>query len=207
MTIRRHVHFYLTNVVFPLVGLSYLSLLVFYLPADSREKIILCVSLLTSQFMFLLLMIDNVPVTSLAVPLLGKVIVFNLLIICLSIFCATIVLSIHYRNPSTHEMPKWVKNLRKNVFLVRLLCMEKTMKKIEQCPEVSSLPKSKSTEEIGQLCRESLNELSGNGKFPAHIERAIQNVHFVQGYLHYQQQVARVIKTINTKFFGLLLYL
>ncbi len=149
--------------------------------------------------MFLLLMIDNIPVTSLAVPLLGKVILFNLIIIFFSIFCVTIVLNIHYRKPSTHEMPKWVKNLRNNVLLIRLLCMESAIKRIEQCPEESFIPRSKSKEEVAHLCSESLKELFKieNGRFPGHVEKAIRNVYFVREYMCYQQQVAKVI---NTKF-------
>lgn len=201
----------MTNVVFPLVGLSYLSLLVFYLPADSREKITLCVSLLTSQLMFLLLMIDNIPVTSLAVPLLGKVILFNLFIIFFSIVCSTIVLSIYYRKPSTHELPQWVKKLRNNVLLIRVLCMEGAIKRIQQCPaSCAFLPKSKRKEEVAQLCCESLKELSGmgNGKFPGNVEKAIQNVCFVREYMSYQQEVTRVINQItNGKFFYYILCL
>lgn len=144
--------------------------------------------------MFLLLMIDNIPVTSLAVPLLGKVILFNLFIIFFSIFCAIIVLSIHYRKPSTHEIPKWVKNFRNRAVLIRLLCMESAIARIKQCPEAPFLPPSKSEEEVAQLCSESLNELSrmGNGKFPGHIERAIQNVYFVREYMRYRHKVNRV---------------
>lgn len=90
IALRRHSNVYLTNLVLPLLGLSYLSTLVFYLPVDSFEKITLCVSVFTAQIMFLLLMMDNIPVTSFAIPLLGKLIIFNMILVVLSILCTVV---------------------------------------------------------------------------------------------------------------------
>lgn len=77
-------------------------------PVDSYEKIKLSVSVLTAQIMFLLLTIDNIPLTSLAVPLLGKLIIFNMILVVLSIMCTVFVLNIYCRQPHSHKMPKWI---------------------------------------------------------------------------------------------------
>lgn len=39
ITLRRKTLFYTVNLIIPCVGISYLSVLVFYLPADSGEKV------------------------------------------------------------------------------------------------------------------------------------------------------------------------
>lgn len=92
------------------MGISYLSVLVFYLPADSGEKIALCISILLSQTMFFLLISEIIPSTSLALPLLGKYLLFTMLLVGLSVVITIIILNIHYRKPSTHRMAPWVRS-------------------------------------------------------------------------------------------------
>ena len=41
MTLRRKTLFYTVNLIIPCVGISFLTVLVFYLPSDSGEKVIL----------------------------------------------------------------------------------------------------------------------------------------------------------------------
>nr|CAD7590990.1 unnamed protein product [Timema genevievae] len=108
--------FYTVNLIVPCVGISYLSVLVFYLPADSGEKIALCISILLSQTMFFLLISEIIPSTSLALPLLGKYLLFTMLLVGLSVVITIMVLNVHYRKPSTHKMAPWVRK----VFIRRL---------------------------------------------------------------------------------------
>lgn len=84
-------------------------MLVFYLPADSGEKIALCISILLSQTMFFLLISEIIPSTSLALPLLGKYLLFTMILVGLSVVVTIIILNIHYRKPSTHKMAPWVR--------------------------------------------------------------------------------------------------
>lgn len=100
----------------PTVGISYLSVLVFYLPADSNEKISLCITILLSQTMFFLLISEIMPSTSLALPLLGKYLLFTMLLVGLCVIITIIILNIHYRKPSTHKMAPWIRE----VFIRRL---------------------------------------------------------------------------------------
>lgn len=62
-----------------------------------------------SLIFFLSVLIETIPSTSLAMPLLGKYLAFTMILITVSV-CATVcVLNIHFRTPSTHSMPSWVK--------------------------------------------------------------------------------------------------
>ncbi|XP_046399879.1 acetylcholine receptor subunit alpha-L1 [Ischnura elegans] len=116
ITLRRKTLFYTVNLIVPCVGISYLSVLVFYLPADSGEKVALCISILLSQTMFFLLISEIIPSTSLALPLLGKYLLFTMLLVGLSVVVTIAVLNVHYRKPSTHKMAPWVRK----VFICRL---------------------------------------------------------------------------------------
>lgn len=72
ITLRRKTLFYTCNLIIPCVGLSFLTVLTFYLPSESGEKISLCISILLSLTVFVLLLNDLIPPTSLVVPLIGK---------------------------------------------------------------------------------------------------------------------------------------
>eukprot|EP00090_Calanus_glacialis_P010152 TRINITY_DN18547_c0_g1_i11.p1 TRINITY_DN18547_c0_g1~~TRINITY_DN18547_c0_g1_i11.p1 ORF type:complete len:559 (-),score=139.83 TRINITY_DN18547_c0_g1_i11:270-1946(-) len=124
LTMRRKTLFYTVNLIIPCVGISFLTVLVFYLPADSGEKVTLCISVLLSLTVFFLLLAEIIPPTSLAVPLLSKYLLFSMLLITLSIFITVGVLNIHFRSPSTHKMSPWMKNTFLTV-LPKLLLMRR----------------------------------------------------------------------------------
>lgn len=111
ITLRRKTLFYTVNLIVPCVGISFLTVLTFYLPSDSGEKISLCVSILLSLTVFFLLLAELIPPTSLVVPLIGKYLLFTMILVTLSILVTVIVLNVHFRSPSTHTMPTWVKQI------------------------------------------------------------------------------------------------
>jgi len=94
---RRKTLFYTVNLIIPCVGISFLTVLVFYLPSDSGEKVTLCISILLSLTVFFLLLAEIIPPTSLAVPLLGKYLLFTMVLVTLSIMVTVGVLNVHFR--------------------------------------------------------------------------------------------------------------
>jgi len=64
--------FYLMNIILPCTLLSVLMLLVFCVPPDAGEKISVGISVLLAFTVFLLMLADSVPRTSLDVPILGQ---------------------------------------------------------------------------------------------------------------------------------------
>ena len=69
---RRRTLYYLFNIIFPCLWLTVLSLLGFWLPPDSGEKITLGITVLLAFSVFMLLIAENMPATSEFVPLIGK---------------------------------------------------------------------------------------------------------------------------------------
>ena len=86
------------NLQIPCVGISFLTALVFYLPSAGGEKvkhlfmciislfqISLCISILISLTVFFLLLVEIIPSTSLVIPLIGKYLLFTMVLVTLSV--------------------------------------------------------------------------------------------------------------------------
>ena len=124
ITIRRKTLFYAVNLILPCIVICSVTLLVFYLPAESGEKITMAITILNSLNIFLLLVVDINPPTSLATPLIGKFLLFTMVLVTGSIMLTIVVINIQFRSPSTHVMSPWVKGLFLKV-LPRLLFMQR----------------------------------------------------------------------------------
>lgn len=124
ITIRRKTLFHTVNLIIPSVAISCLTILVFYLPSDSGEKIALCISILVSLNFFFLLLSEIIPPTSNVVPLIGKYLLFTMILIALSIIVTVITLNVHFRSPSTHTMSPWVRRVFLNI-LPKMLLMRR----------------------------------------------------------------------------------
>ncbi|XP_023318652.1 acetylcholine receptor subunit alpha-like [Trichogramma pretiosum] len=124
ITMRRKTLFYTVNLIIPCMGISFLTILVFYLPSDSGEKVSLSISILLSLTVFFLLLAEIIPPTSLVVPLLGKFVLFTMILDTLSICVTVAVLNVHFRSPQTHVMKPWVRRVFIHV-LPRLLVMRR----------------------------------------------------------------------------------
>lgn len=124
ITIRRKMMFYTVNLIVPCVIICFLTVLVFYLPSDSGEKIALSINILVSLSWFFLLLDEIIPPTSLAIPLIGKYLLFTFLLVVTSVFLTVGVLSVHFKGSSSQKMPPWVHNMFLHV-LPRILRIQR----------------------------------------------------------------------------------
>ncbi|XP_054718587.1 acetylcholine receptor subunit alpha-like 1 [Uloborus diversus] len=206
ITLRRKTLFYTVNLIIPCVGISGLSVLVFYLPSDSGEKVSLSVSILLSLTFFFLVLSEIIPSTSLAMPLLGKYLVFTMILVTVSVIVTIAVLNVHFRSPSTHRMAPWVRRIFIGI-LPRILLMRPPQYKIETEDSKNNIVESggygkeslvvhplanstgvavarRASEELVIHELQSSPGLDGAGKrLPRQIERAIHNAMFIAQHI------------------------
>ncbi|CAL8401959.1 acetylcholine receptor subunit delta [Gadus morhua] len=116
LIIKRKPLFYIINIIIPCVLISFLACMVYYLPADSGEKMTLSISVLLAQSVFLLLISQRLPETSMSIPLIVKYLMFIMVLVTVVVLNCVVVLNLHFRTPSTHVMTEWTKEF----FLQRL---------------------------------------------------------------------------------------
>lgn len=127
ITMKRKTLFHTVNLIMPCVAISFLTVIVFYLPVDSGEKITLSISILLSLTVFFLLLAEIIPPTSLVIPLIGKYLLFTMSVVTLSIVATIITIRIHFLSPSTVKMSRWVSLLFLEILPV-LLFMKRPKK-------------------------------------------------------------------------------
>lgn len=71
----------------------------------------MAISVLLAQSVFLLLISKRLPPTSMAIPLIGKFLLFGMVLVTMVVVICVIVLNIHFRTPSTHVLSEGVKKL------------------------------------------------------------------------------------------------
>merc|ERR1712218_125415 len=73
ITMRRKTLFYTVNLIIPCMGISFLTVLVFYLPSDSGEKVSLSISILLSLTVFFLFACRNYSADVTRCAFIGKI--------------------------------------------------------------------------------------------------------------------------------------
>ena len=181
ITIRRKTLFYTVNLIIPCVNISFLSVLVFYLPSSSGEKIALGIYVLVALLVFYLLLIELIPPTSLTIPLLGKYLLFTLILVNLSILLTIFILNLHHRNPNTHKMPPWMKRVFIQI-LPKILGVERP-RQFEETRNISNISRLRflSKESITKLTRIDTYKLKKKdmSMYPEQIQNAIKGIHYV----------------------------
>ncbi|XP_052098173.1 neuronal acetylcholine receptor subunit alpha-2-like [Mytilus californianus] len=122
IVIRRKTLYYLFNIIFPCLWLSILSLLGFWLPPDSGEKITLGITVLLAFSVFMLLIAENMPATSEFVPLIGIYLTCTMGMTSMSIILTVFVLQLHHVGPHQRPVPKWLRIICFN-FLGKIMCL------------------------------------------------------------------------------------
>ncbi|XP_063710433.1 acetylcholine receptor subunit alpha-like [Symsagittifera roscoffensis] len=103
--------FYTMTLIGPCVLISFLTVLVFYVPCEEGEKVTLAISVLLALTLFLLLIADIMPATSLVIPLIGKYLLFTLIIVTMSLIFSVVILNVHNRGPGNTKMPSWIRSV------------------------------------------------------------------------------------------------
>ncbi|UYV83056.1 nAChRa1 [Cordylochernes scorpioides] len=196
ITLRRKTLFYTVNLIIPCVGISGLSVLVFYLPSDSGEKVSLCISILLSLTFFFLVLSEIIPSTSLAMPLLGKYLVFTMILVTLSVIVTIAVLNVHFRSPSTHRMRPWVRKVFIHK-LPHLLLMRQPQYRIE--PEDTKPPDNgPAPDNYGRraasddIIIHDAESSPPERKLPRNIEEAIKSAMFIAQHIDNQDDFESV---------------
>lgn len=175
ITLRRKTLFYTVNLIIPCVNISFLSVLVFYLPSDSGEKLTLGISILVALLVFYLLLIELIPPTSLVIPLLGKYLLFTLILVNLSILLTIFILNLHHRKPSTHKMPFWMKRVIIDT-LPKLLMIERPKKQsglIEKYTLNDVMPCVNTTNSLNSNILDKINEKIESEKSLERLKKSV----------------------------------
>lgn len=135
--IRRRPMFYVFNLILPCLLINGISLLAFYVPSESGEKITLSINTLLSLTVFLMLVKDSLP-HSQQTPLIS---VYYGITICLVAFAtafSVLTLNVHYKGNRGSELPP---SMRRFIlgFLAKIVfvsCRWKTSKGKDDAPHV-----------------------------------------------------------------------
>lgn len=214
ITIRRRTLFYTINLIMPCVAISCLTVLVFYLPSDSGEKITLSISILLALTVFFLLLSDINPPTSIVIPLIGKYLLFTMFVVTTSIFLTVYTLSVHFRSPSTHEMPPWIKRVFTEI-LPKVFRMKRPVSN-KQAPvslgiadgiEMIDLDAVDSPKYENIRKRTSSEKKEDFSKYPVEIRESLKGIKFIAEHLKKEDEQKSVsdkyckTKCINTLYY------
>ncbi|KAM5278655.1 neuronal acetylcholine receptor subunit beta-3 [Hipposideros larvatus] len=189
--LRRLPLFYTLFLIIPCLGLSFLTVLVFYLPSDEGEKLSLSTSVLVSLTVFLLVIEEIIPSSSKVIPLIGEYLLFIMIFVTLSIIVTVFVINVHHRSSSTyHPMAPWVKRLFLQK-LPKLLCMKDHVDRYSLPDKDESKPvvKSKVLEKKKQK-----HVSDGEKVLVAFLEKAADSIRYISRHVKKEHFISQVVQ-------------
>uniref|UniRef100_A0A2K5DE60 Cholinergic receptor nicotinic beta 3 subunit n=1 Tax=Aotus nancymaae TaxID=37293 RepID=A0A2K5DE60_AOTNA len=178
--LRRLPLFYTLFLIIPCLGLSFLTVLVFYLPSDEGEKLSLSTSVLVSLTVFLLVIEEIIPSSSKVIPLIGEYLLFIMIFVTLSIIVTVFVINVHHRSSSTYQpMAPWVKRLFLQK-LPKLLCMKHH---VDRC----SIPEKEESQPVvkGKVLEKKKHKQLSDGEkvLVAFLENAADSIRYISSHV------------------------
>ncbi|XP_062605258.1 neuronal acetylcholine receptor subunit alpha-4-like [Saccostrea cucullata] len=109
ITLRRRPLFHALNTIFPVVLMAFLIPMVYKLPAESGEKMGYCLTVLLAYAVYLTLISDNIPSTSMNVCYLSIYLGLTMAFSTLSVNIVIFVLNAHFQGEK--EVPNWINKI------------------------------------------------------------------------------------------------
>ncbi|XP_060083322.1 acetylcholine receptor subunit delta-like [Ylistrum balloti] len=116
-TMRRRPLYVFMNTIIPTMLLSFLSALVFKLPADSGEKIGYSLTVLLAYAVYMMAISSNIPASALTISILSVYTVIVLIMGVVAVLLSIVVLDCYHRDPD-EEVTEWVRNCTLRCLLV-----------------------------------------------------------------------------------------
>ncbi|XP_045178075.2 acetylcholine receptor subunit beta-like [Mercenaria mercenaria] len=140
LKMKRRPLFHILNTIFPVLLMASLIVFVFKLPPESGERVGMSLTVLLAYAVYLTLIADNIPKTSLSTSILSTYLTIILMLSTLSVVFTIVVLDIYFNHDDDEEPSGWVQTLTR-VFLVKM-----AMWKGEKCCRRQKVnPKERST--------------------------------------------------------------
>ena len=138
--------------------LSVCSLLLFWIPSDSEEKITLGVTILLAFFVNSLIVSNYTPEATSELPVIGVYYTFNIFLVSLSLAGAVFVLRLHFRKPtnSNHRVPDLIRYLFNIEKLNELECNEIKLYSFKINNEINNQKKMKRSQMLLDLLNNDL---------------------------------------------------
>uniref|UniRef100_H2RV68 Cholinergic receptor nicotinic beta 3 subunit b n=1 Tax=Takifugu rubripes TaxID=31033 RepID=H2RV68_TAKRU len=183
--------FYTLFLIIPCLGLSFLTVLVFYLPSDEGEKLSLSTSVLVSLTVFLLVIEEIIPSSSKVIPLIGEYLLFIMIFVTLSIIVTVFVINVHHRSSATyHPMSPWVRTL----FLQKLpslLCMRGHTDRYHY-PELG--PESPEPKPRSGTYGQASSEGKDDEDWATMLDKAIFSVRYISRHIRKEHFIREVVQ-------------
>lgn len=160
VVIRRRTMYYILNFLTPCILMSALTILGFFLPVESGERMNVGVTVLLSLTVILLLLAEELPATSEVVPLISRYYTLTMINVFISIVFTCVVLTVHHHAPT--PLPPWVRLFICQWCANALRVKKNGSKTSESCTSVKKFMKNRS------MRRHSLGErlYSGDSSEP-----------------------------------------
>ncbi|XP_052076874.1 acetylcholine receptor subunit beta-like [Mytilus californianus] len=120
LTFKRRSEFHILNSIAPMVSISLLACFVFKLSADAGEKVGFSLTILLTSAVYLTLVSDSIPTTSLTTPYLTTYLISLLGMEIVSVILTVMILDCYHTDGST-EIPKYLRLFMEKI-ISRLIC-------------------------------------------------------------------------------------